>query len=262
VNSPAIETAPVLGVRCFLGNLDRAVDALLDLVSTRAGGYVCQGNVHLLVTAQHDAELAAALAEAALVFPDGAPVAWLQRRQGAASARRVAGPDVMAGVLTAGQPRSLRHFFFGATEERLSRLEAALAKSHPGVRVAGSYAPPFAPAPALVNEPTLERIQAAESDVVWCALGAPKQELWMRAAAPHLRPAVLVGVGAAFDFLAGLQPRAPQWMRRAGLEWLHRLAHEPRRLVGRYVTTNAEFVLRAGVAIVGAGRRGATRRSP
>jgi N-acetylglucosaminyldiphosphoundecaprenol N-acetyl-beta-D-mannosaminyltransferase len=254
VSPPSTETAPVLGVRCFLGDLDQAVGALLDLVSMREGGYVCHGNVHLLVTAQHDSEVAAALGGAALVFPDGAPVAWLQRRQGALSARRVAGPDVMARVLDAGQPRGLRHFLFGATEEKLARLEAALVKSHAGVRVAGSYAPPFAPFSALLDEPTLELIRAAEPDIVWCALGAPKQELWMRAAAPHLKPAVLVGVGAAFDFLAGVRPRAPQPMRRAGLEWLYRLALEPRRLASRYVRTNAEFIVRAGAAL--AARRG------
>lgn len=239
----------MLGVRCFLGDLEGAVEALLDLVSAGAGGYVCQGNVHVLVTAQHDRELAAALAEAALVFPDGAPVAWLQRRQSASSARRVPGPDVMPRVLAAGEARGLRHFLFGATQEKLARLEAALASSHPGVLIAGSYAPPFAPVPALLGEDTLAPIRAAEPDVVWCALGAPKQELWMRAAAPRLRPAVLVGVGAAFDFLAGVRPRAPEPMRRAGLEWLYRLALEPRRLAGRYLRTNAEFIVRAGAAL-------------
>lgn len=239
----------VLGARVFVGDLDRAVAVVTRRAASRRGGYVCQCNVHVLVEAQRRGEVLASLRDAWCVFPDGAPVAWLQRRLGEGGARQVAGPDLMLRVLDSGRPHGLRHFFLGATDETLALLRDRLATRLPGVMVVGDHAPPFAPewAPdAAVAASVLD----ADPHVIWCALGAPKQELWMRAHARQFPSSLLVGVGAAFDFHAGVKARSPRWMQRLGLEWLHRLAREPARLGPRYVSTNARFVVLAGRELV------------
>ena len=241
---PTRHACTVLGVDCFAGELGAAAEAVLDRVSSGAGGYACLGNAHVLVTAQHDELLRFALAGAWITFPDGAPVAWVQRRRGATGAVRVCGPDLMPLVIERGISAGVRHFLLGASEDVLAHLHRNLGESFPGVEVAGSYSPSRqeieSDALSLVK-----RVSATEPAIVWCAFGAPRQELWMSRNADALAPAVLIGVGAAFDFLAGAKPRAPAWMQRSGFEWLHRLLHEPRRLAGRYVQTNSEFALRA-----------------
>ena len=204
------------------------------------------------MTARHDDELRAALGDAWEVFPDGAPVAWLQRQLGAFGAKRVAGADLMAAVMKLGAPLGVRHYLFGSTPETVRAL-ADVAASEFDADIVDFDAPPVAPLDELGKPEVLERIRAADADIVWCALGAPKQELWMGRHAAALAPAVVIGVGAAFDFLAGMKPRAPEWMQRGGLEWAHRFASEPRRLSRRYLSTNSEFAARAAADVV---RRG------
>jgi N-acetylglucosaminyldiphosphoundecaprenol N-acetyl-beta-D-mannosaminyltransferase len=170
----------------------------------------------------------------------------MQRRLGERRAQRVAGPDLMPRILELGEPLGLRHYLIGSTGDVLERIRGRF----PDVVFAGWSAPEITNGTATSSDVCRE-IRAAQPDVVWCAFGAPKQELWMREHAPLLAPAVLLGVGAAFDFVAGAKPRAPVRMQALGLEWLHRLASEPRRLTGRYVRTNSEFVVRAARDLVG-----------
>jgi N-acetylglucosaminyldiphosphoundecaprenol N-acetyl-beta-D-mannosaminyltransferase len=237
-------TARVLGIDCFVGDVLAAAHLVVARARSARGGYACFGNAHVLVSAQHDAQLADALRDAWVVFPDGAPVAWLQRRKGWAKAHRVGGPDLMPLVLQEGGTSSIRHFLLGSTPEVVERLRENLEKQHAGVRLVGWYSPDRSQLEE--GDPSVvQLLRQHEPDVVWCALGAPRQEIWMHRHAAALSPAVFLGVGAAFDFLAGAKPRAPRWMRRWGLEWLHRLATEPRRLSGRYLRTNSEFVVRA-----------------
>lgn len=238
-------TASVLGVDCFAGGPAAAADAVLERALGGGGGYACFGNVHLLVTAEHDAAVRAALGGAWTVFPDGAPVAWLARRRAPETARRVAGPDLMPAVLAQGQRHGLRHYLYGSTSQALAALRRRLAERFPDAELVGAYSPPFGGVHPELERAIVARIRAAEPHVVWCALGAPKQELWMHRHASELAPALLLGVGAAFDFLAGTKPRPPAWMRSAGLEWLGRLGSEPRRLASRYLRTNPEFLLLA-----------------
>lgn len=242
-------SCPVLGVDCFVGDVDAAAARILERVGEGEGGYVCQANAHVLVTARHDDRVRRALDEAWLVCPDGWPVAWVQRRLGAGDASRVAGAEVMTRVFDEGREQGLRHYLFGSTPEVLHDLERSLSSSHPGAEIVGSFSPPFGQPMEMEAWAHVDRIRACAPDLVWCGLGAPKQELWMQLHAPSLAPAVVVGVGAAFDFHAGSKQRAPVWMQRSGLEWLHRLASEPRRLAGRYVTTNTAFALSAARAL-------------
>jgi N-acetylglucosaminyldiphosphoundecaprenol N-acetyl-beta-D-mannosaminyltransferase len=234
-----------LAESCDVADLEGAARAVLERAGVGAGGYVCHCNVHVVTTALHDDALRRALDDAWKRFPDGAPVAWLQRRSGNVEAARIGGPDLMPLVVDAGRDLGVRHFLLGSTDEVLSRVEQRLLERFPGVAIAGAYSPPFRET-AGGDVQAIAAIRAAGPDIVWCALGAPKQELWMHRHASALPGVLLVGVGAAFDFLAGTKERAPRWMRERGLEWLHRLLGEPARLGRRYARTNTEFLLRCG----------------
>jgi N-acetylglucosaminyldiphosphoundecaprenol N-acetyl-beta-D-mannosaminyltransferase len=240
--APDTGRSKVLGIDCFVGDLPAAAGLVVTRARSREGGYACLGNVHVLVTAQHDERLRLALEAAWAVFPDGAPVAWLQRRAGHA-ATRIGGPDLMPLAIESGLSPGIRHFLLGSRNSVLDTLCRVIERTYPGVRLAGSYSP-SSDEVDRDHRKLLDHIRAAKPDIVWCAFGAPRQELWMSRHAEAVAPAVLVGVGAAFDFIAGAKPRAPSWMQRSGFEWLHRLAHEPRRLGGRYLRTNTEFIIR------------------
>jgi N-acetylglucosaminyldiphosphoundecaprenol N-acetyl-beta-D-mannosaminyltransferase len=254
VESPP--TADVLGTSVFVGDLASATQWIVDRALDPAGGYVCLCNVHLFVAARHDEEVRRAVAVAALAFPDGWPIAWLARRLGNGAAMRVAGPDLMANVIDTGRGFGLRHFFLGSTDGVLRRLEANLRRRFPGAELVGRQSLPFFDTHEFSStEPAINDVRRARPHVVWLSLGCPKQELWMLRYAHELAPALVVGIGAAFDFHAGTKPRAPSWVQRAGLEWLHRLLSEPRRLASRYARTNSEFLLLAGVALLRQRRR-------
>jgi N-acetylglucosaminyldiphosphoundecaprenol N-acetyl-beta-D-mannosaminyltransferase len=239
----------------FVGGVSEASTAIVERALSGDGGYVCLANAHVVATARRDAGLEQALRAAWLVLPDGWPVAWLQRRLGAADARRVPGPDLMPLVFAHGEDVGLRHFLLGSSESVLDSLESELRARFPRAEIVGSFSPRFSDCEA--DEPAaLAAIAGVRPHVVWCALGAPKQEKWMRANATRVGSALIVGVGAAFDFISGSKARAPRWMQRLGLEWLHRLVSEPRRLARRYVVTNLEFIALA------AGGLWAARRVP
>jgi N-acetylglucosaminyldiphosphoundecaprenol N-acetyl-beta-D-mannosaminyltransferase len=237
-----------LAAACFVGDLESATTAMVARAAERAGGYVCHCNVHVLTEALHDDEVRRVLSGAAIRFPDGAPVAWLLRRVGSNQAERIGGPDLFPRVVARGREQGLRHFLVGSTERTLTALDAALRRSIPGSELVGHYSPPFTERPAV--DEAAELIRAAQVHLVWVGLGAPKQEIWCARASAELPDVTFVGVGAAFDFLAGVKRRAPAWMRRTSLEWLFRMASEPRRLTSRYLRTNTEFVLRAGDELV------------
>lgn len=242
-----------LAASCDVGDVEDAAQALMARAKSGSGGYVCLCNVHVLTMALRDRALHDALGAAWKRLPDGAPVAWLQRRLGQHDARRIGGPDLMPRAVDLGRAVGLRHFLLGSTPSVLTGVRRELESRFPGVEFAGSHSPPFSRHVGS-DEGSLEAIRAAAPDIVWCALGAPKQELWMRRVSPALPEVLLIGVGAAFDFLAGEKARAPEWMRTHGLEWLHRLSSEPARLGGRYLRTNTEFLVRSGVEL--------TRRRP
>ena len=247
----------VLGVPCVGGDLDSAAQAVVAMARDGRGGYACFCNVHVLMLAQRDTTLREALHGARAVFPDGAPVAWLQRRRGNAGASRIAGPDVMPLVFDRGQALGLRHYLLGSTEQVLRGCSENLERAFPAAEIVGTSSPPFGDLHERDDAAVLAAIRKASPDVLWVGLGAPKQELWMSRHALSVAPALALGVGAAFDFVADAMARAPACVQRAGLEWLHRMVHEPRRLGGRYLRTNSAFVVHAGIEL--ARRRPAQR---
>jgi N-acetylglucosaminyldiphosphoundecaprenol N-acetyl-beta-D-mannosaminyltransferase len=239
----------LMGVETFVGDVDTVAETVIRRALAGEGGHVVLCNVHVLMTATRDPEVHRALEDAWLVLPDGAPVAWLQRRLGADAARRVGGPDLMPVVLDRGRDVGLRHAFVGSTRGTLDALTGRLQARYPGITIAGTVAPPFG-SPSSWSEDVIASVSSWRPHIVWLALGAPKQELWMSEHAAALAPSLVLGVGAAFDFHAEVCARAPRWMQHAGLEWLHRLGSEPRRLAGRYVKTNSAFVAHAAIVLV------------
>ena len=180
-------SSDVFGVRCYAGTLDGAVESVIGRVMSRLGGYAVLCNVHVLMTAQEQQDVHRAVDDAWLVFPDGAPVAWLQRKLGAATAERVGGPDLMLGVLDRGRARGLRHVLVGSTDPTLQRLGERIRAQLRGVEIVGTLAPPFDD-PSQWSDEAIDRIRGWRPDIVWLALGAPKQEMWMRQYAAAVAP--------------------------------------------------------------------------
>jgi N-acetylglucosaminyldiphosphoundecaprenol N-acetyl-beta-D-mannosaminyltransferase len=179
-----------------------------------------------------------------VTFPDGASITGTMRvlRRGAyRHGRRVRGPSLFVDCMDAGRERGLRHFLLGTTDPTLDALSAQLQARFPGVRVSGTYSPPFGPLDEAYIEDCRRRVAESDSDIVWIALGVPKQDLLARELSRRL-DVTCVGVGAAFDMLSGQIREAPRWMQRVGLEWAFRLAVEPRRLWRRYLIGNLVFL--------------------
>jgi N-acetylglucosaminyldiphosphoundecaprenol N-acetyl-beta-D-mannosaminyltransferase len=232
----------VLGVSLAAQRYDDAIAEFLDAATQkrRLRAHFC--TVHSLVEASSDIRLRDAFDSADLVCTDGMPLVWTCRLRGAPEAERVAGPDVMLSLCDLGRKLGLRHFFFGGRPGTAVALASAMRARFPGLEVVGTYAPPFRPPTADEDAAAVALIGAATPDVLWIGLGSPKQDLWAASHAEHLQLPVVLAVGAAFDFNSGQLRRAPRWMRRAGLEWLFRLAMEPSRLWRRYLTTNLRFL--------------------
>lgn len=224
------------------------VDALAKIFQwslSRESRVVCICNVHSVVTASQDEAFGRVVHEADMATPDGAPVAWMLRRLGHAEQQRINGPDLMWRYCEQAQSRAEPLFFYGSSEETLATLKVKLLAAFPALNIAGAISPPFRTLTNDEDEAIVAQINASGAGVVFVSLGCPKQELWMAAHRGRIH-AVMIGVGAAFDYHAGTIQRAPKWMQDGGLEWLHRLASEPRRLWRRYLVTNTLFVL--GVA--------------
>ena len=177
-----------------------------------------------------------------LALPDGVPVVWVGKVEGQV-VERVCGPDVMPALLDRSRASNARHYFYGGAPGVADRLAERMQAAYPGLDVVGTYSPPFGVRSAEEEAADVALINAARPDYVWVGLGAPKQDLWSARHRPELDAAVVLAVGAAFDFHSGGLRRAPVWMQRRGLEWLYRLAAEPRRLARRYLVTNTRFVV-------------------
>ncbi len=253
-------TAPVLDAPIDVLTWDAAVDRIAGWARQRESRCVCICNVHSVVTAAQNAAFADVLQHADLCTPDGAPVAWMVRRLGHAGQPRINGPDLMWRCCERAARDGLSVYLFGSTDATLAALQASLLRSFPTLRIVGAGSPPFRTLTAAEDASWVDRIDASGAQIVWVSLGCPKQEAWMQAHRGRVR-AVMIGVGAAFDFHAGTTARAPRWMRDAGLEWLHRLASEPRRLWRRYLVTNSVFIALAARQLWRA-RSDATPRPP
>jgi N-acetylglucosaminyldiphosphoundecaprenol N-acetyl-beta-D-mannosaminyltransferase len=240
----------VLGVRVDAVNLRQTLRSIDDWIMAGDRSYVCLAPVHNILACQQDAELKDMFNASGLTVPDGMPVVWIAWMHGHRRADRVYGPDLLQAACRQFVERGHSHYFFGAEPGVAEKLANRLQRDQPGLKVAGWHSPPFGPRSAQVNADQIERINAADPDIVWVALGSPAQERWMAENRPALNARVLIGVGAAFDFLTGRKPQAPRWLQRSGFEWLFRLATEPRRLWRRYLRYPL-FILWYGLQVSG-----------
>ena len=232
----------LLGVRISALNLPCAVARTLEAIRLGRRGYICIRDVHGVVKCRSNDELRRIHNHAFLVTPDGMPIVWALKLSGHGAANRVYGPDLMLALFDAGQGADLRHFLFGSTAATLARLQVRLLRDYPGARIVGAYAPPFGDWTPTQEAEMVERINTSGADIVWVGLGTPKQELWMGRTRERLTASMLIGVGAAFDFHSGTKRQAPRVIQRSGLEWLFRLASEPRRLARRYAVAVPAFI--------------------
>jgi N-acetylglucosaminyldiphosphoundecaprenol N-acetyl-beta-D-mannosaminyltransferase len=232
----------ILGVRVIPLDIADAVRTLDDWQSEGRRDYVCCVSVHGLVTAQRDAAIRDALNGAGLATQDGMPLVWWSRGAGFANARRVSGSDLLDAMCALAPSRGHRHYFYGGSTLVVEQLVSSLTRRYPGLTIAGYRSPPFRALSETEDEADVAAINETSPDYVWVGLGMPKQEQWMVSHVGRIDATALIGVGAAFDFLAGTKPRAPGWMQRSGLEWLFRLGSEPRRLAHRYLIDNSIFI--------------------
>ena len=240
---PRPDSADVLGVPLALIDYDGALDWIDAMVATRERGYVCVCNVHAVMASAEDPELRAALMGSSVNVPDGQPLVWALNLLGHGLDDRVYGPEMMARYCARAVDSGQRMYLYGGRNQgALVQLALNLRRRYPGVRIVGGYSPPHRPLTDEEREAVTKEINGSRADVVWVGIGVPKQEKWMAEMRDALEAPVLVGVGAAFDFHAGLVPQAPTRVQEAGLEWAYRLAHEPRRLWRRYTRYNPRFV--------------------
>jgi N-acetylglucosaminyldiphosphoundecaprenol N-acetyl-beta-D-mannosaminyltransferase len=247
---PRVENVPILGVNVSATDMQECIDTIDSWIGARSQHYVCVTGVHGVIESQSDATLRAIHNAAGLVTPDGMPLVWMARWLGHERTTRVYGPDLMRTLSALSPARGYRHFFYGGGEGIAERLKQALVRSCPGLEVVGTITPPFRALTGEEDAAIVDAINAARPDIVWVGLSTPKQERWMAAHVGRIEAPVLIGVGAAFDFLAGDKKQAPAWMQRNGLEWLFRLATEPRRLWRRYLSIVPRFIVLAGAQLV------------
>jgi N-acetylglucosaminyldiphosphoundecaprenol N-acetyl-beta-D-mannosaminyltransferase len=234
----------VLGIPLAVSDYDEVIDWMGEMIAAGQPGYVTAAAVNLVMCAREDPATRAAVLGATLAVPDGQPLVWALRLLGHERATRVYGPDLMARFCArAARTGTPIYLYGGRSREALLLLESRLRERFEGLRIAVGFSPPFRELTGPERERVVEEIDASGAQIVWVGTGQPKQELWMHQMRPLLAAPLLVGVGAAFDFHAGIVSQAPRWMQRRGLEWVYRLSREPRRLWRRYATQNPRFVV-------------------
>jgi N-acetylglucosaminyldiphosphoundecaprenol N-acetyl-beta-D-mannosaminyltransferase len=252
--------ANVLGVGVHAVNLPLAAEMLEAAVESGRGGYVCVTGVHGIMEAQRNARFKKILDDAMLVVPDGVPTVWVGRWEGFKNMGRVFGPDLMLEYCRRSLASRQTHFLYGGKPGIAEALRENLERRFPGIRIVGTYTPPFRPLSESEKAELQERLSALAPDVLWVGLSTPKQEVFMSENIGSLNCKVMVGVGAAFDIHTGHLKDAPQWMKTAGLQWLHRLCQEPSRLWKRYLFNNSAFLLRIALQFTGIKRYELTQR--
>lgn len=234
---------PVLGVGVSAVNMSTATARIERWIERREQNYVVCAPVHGVMDCQRDETLRGIYSRAGMVLPDGMPIAWICRRKGFREVGRVCGVDLMMALCERSGARGYKHFLYGGwPPDVVERLATRLRERFPGIRIVGTHAPPFRPLTPEEDAAVIEKINAADPDIVWIGLGTSKEKYWAASHVGKVAAPVLIGVGAAFDFHAGIKPRAPAWMQRSGLEWFFRLLTEPKRLGPRYLRDNPQFV--------------------
>lgn len=234
-----MKTCSILGVPVLVTNMDEVVNVIEKDIDRLRGKYVCVTNVHTVVTAHDNPDYMKVQRGAAFIVPDGKPLSMEEKKRGYKDAGRVAGPDLMEVMF--GRNNGLKHYFYGGSPETIEALKTKLPEKYPSMKMAGFVSPPYRKLTDSEDEEAVKLINESGADILWVGLGAPKQENWMAAHEGKVN-AVMLGVGAGFDFHAGTVKRAPKWMQKLCLEWLYRLFQDPKRLFKRYLGTNMRYM--------------------
>lgn len=232
----------ILGVNIAVTNMNEVVTYILDNIEKLRGKYICVSNVHTTVMSYENPEYLNVQNSADLRLPDGKPLSLVCKKRGFKEASRVTGPDLMEELF---KINNLSHYFYGSTEETLEKLKQNLEIKFPNIKIAGMFSPPFRNLDENEDKQIIDMINQSGADILWVALGAPKQENWMFEHKDKIN-ALMIGVGAGFDYHAGNIKRAPKWMQKLSLEWLYRLFQDPKRLFKRYLKTNFKFIRLVG----------------
>jgi N-acetylglucosaminyldiphosphoundecaprenol N-acetyl-beta-D-mannosaminyltransferase len=236
-----VSTKEILGVGVAVTTYEEIIAKCIKWAMARESRAVVFANVHVLMEAHDDLSLFAQLNSADVVNPDGMPLVWALRAMGESCASRVYGPDTTEALLREAEVARIPVGFYGGSESTLSMLMTVVRQRYPQLEIAFSMSPPFRALTVSEDEDVVREVAASGVRLLFVGLGCPKQEKWIMEHRGRI-PSVMLGVGAAFDFIAGSKPQAPRWMMQSGLEWLFRFASEPRRLGSRYLKTNPRFV--------------------
>ena len=236
-----LQYCEILKTKINVTDMDKTIRYITENLEQLKGDYICVSNVHTTVMAYRDEEYRKVQNSGAMALPDGQPLSIVSRKRGYSEARRVPGPDLMPAILGLSQEKGYTHYFYGSTDKTLTQLKKVLLERFPKLQIAGMYSPPFRPLTPEEDQEIIDRINASGADFIWVALGAPKQEKWMYEH-QHKVNGLMLGVGAAFDFIAGTTKRAPMWMQKLCLEWVYRITQDPGRMFPRYVNTNFAFL--------------------
>jgi N-acetylglucosaminyldiphosphoundecaprenol N-acetyl-beta-D-mannosaminyltransferase len=243
--------ANVLGLAIDAVSLEQALARIEENLQSQRKGYVCLAGVHGVMECKRDPTLARIFADAALVAPDGMPTVWVGHHQGHPDMERVAGPDLMLEVISREEFRGYSHFLCGGKQGVAEELRDQLIARYPDVRIAGTYTPPFGPMSPAQEDELLSAINCVHPDIVWVGISTPKQEQFMDRYLPLLDTTLMFAVGAAFDFHTGRIADCSDWIKRSGLQWLHRLLQDPKHLWRRYLRNIPTFLFSISLQLLG-----------
>jgi N-acetylglucosaminyldiphosphoundecaprenol N-acetyl-beta-D-mannosaminyltransferase len=245
-----IDRVNILGVQVSALNMALATQQIEEWIDARQPHYVCVTPAHCVMDGYHSPELRKIFNSSGMTTPDGMAIVWLLHLNGQKQAGRVYGPDLMQAICALSPKKNWRHFFYGGAPGVADELTRNLCASNPGLQIVGSYTPPFRELTVQEEAEVTALIQETRPDILWVGISSPKQERYMKHFVDRLNVPVLIGVGAAYDFLSGRKRQAPRWIQRSGLEWLFRFANEPRRLWRRYIQYPL-FVILAVLQLLG-----------
>ena len=239
----------ILGTRIDWTSYKDSTERIIKLVQNVGYGYVCVANVHVVMEAYHNPAFKQLINSADIATPDGMPLVWGLKMLGIKNAERVYGTKLTFHICEEAQKRDLPIGFFGGAKDVLELMIGNLKAKLPTLNVAYRFSPPFRNITKEEDEETIRKINNSGVKILFVGLGCPKQEIWMSEHKDKFA-AVMIGVGAAFDFIAGTKPRAPTWMQNIGLEWFFRMMHEPQRLWKRYLLFNPQFIYLFGKQVL------------
>ncbi|WP_415295356.1 WecB/TagA/CpsF family glycosyltransferase [Clostridium perfringens] len=237
-----LQVCNILGVNIAVINMNETILYIEKNLEYLKGNYICVSNVHTTVMSYENEVYRNIQNSAAMALPDGSPLSVVSKMRGFKEAERVTGPDLMEELFRVSNEKGYTHYFYGSTKETLEKLKENLIRKFPNLKIAGMYSPPFRKLTSEEDEKIIDEINQSNVDFLWIGLGAPKQEIWMYEHKDKIK-ALMIGVGAGFDYHSGNIKRAPKLMQNLNLEWLYRLLQDPKRLYKRYMITNTKFIL-------------------